>query len=168
MDTINHNKLIPVPKKFLKVVLFTLFCFIHPAHAQTTESSNIHYITDTTANVDSLISRFKNKVIYVDIWATWCHPCRAELMKKKDIQKFADFAAQNDIVILYICCDRDGNSWKSFISENKLVGYHILVNPYINKDLHATFATVQNRNGVMKRSFYIPRHIIVNQQGMVE
>jgi hypothetical protein len=33
--------------------------------------------------------------------------------------------------------------------------------------MHTTFSAVQNRNGVMKRSFYLPRHIIIDKNGAV-
>jgi len=154
--------------KAMSLIRFIIFLsFIFPAKAQTLKNNNIHYLTDTTANFDSLISEFKGKIIYVDIWATWCSPCTHELQMRKDTKAFKDFASKNDIVILYICCDKNSKEWKSFITANKLTGYHILVNPYLDKDFHTTFSTVQNRKGVMKRSFYIPRHIIIDKNGMV-
>ena len=151
------------------ILLVAFFLSISYVKAQSTPSNknSIYFITDTATNFDNLIARFKGKVIYVDVWATWCNPCRHELQKKEDTQAFADFALKNDIVILYICCDKNGSSWRSFIADNGLVGYHILVNPHLNKDFHTTFSSVENRAGVMKRSFYIPRHIIIDKNGMI-
>ncbi|WP_448700349.1 TlpA family protein disulfide reductase [Mucilaginibacter sp. AW1-3] len=134
--------------------------------AQTSKNTQIHYITDTAANFNSLAERFKGKAIFVDIWASWCSPCRHEL-QEKSVKGFQDFARKNDIVILYVCCDKDGSKWKSFIRANSLVGYHVLVNPNLDKELHTTFASVQKRNGVMKRSSYLPHHIIFDKKGMV-
>jgi len=153
----------------LIIAISFLFLFVLPAKAQIVASDKkyIYFITDTVSNFDSLITKFKGKIIYIDVWATWCSPCRYELQKKEDMQAFASFALKNDIVILYICCDKNGNSWKSFIANNNLLGYHILVNPYINKDFHTIFSSVQNRAGAMKRSFYIPRHIIIDKNGMI-
>jgi thiol-disulfide isomerase/thioredoxin len=157
-------------KKYIRLFMISMlmvsFMYTKPVKAQSSKSG-IHYITDTATNFNSLISKFKGKIIYVDVWATWCGPCRHELQKKKDIKAFADFALKNSIVILYICCDKNENSYKSFIANNNLMGYHILVNAYINKDFHTTFSSVQNRNGVMKRSFYLPWHIIIDKSGIV-
>lgn len=134
---------------------------------KVTSKNSIYYLTDTTVNFNGLIDRFKGKIIYVDIWASWCSPCKQELQDSKDVKGFEDFAKKNDIIILYICCDKNGNSWKPFITANKLSGYITLVNPHIKQDLHTTFSMVQRRQGKMKRSFYLPRHFIVDRNGIV-
>jgi thiol-disulfide isomerase/thioredoxin len=157
-------------KKYIRLfmisILMVSFMYNEQVKAQFSKNG-IHYIADTATNFNNLISKFKGKIIYVDVWATWCSPCRHELQKKKDIKAFADFALKNNIVILYICCDKNENSYKAFIANNNLIGYHILVNSYIDKDFHTTFSSVQNRKGVMKRSFYLPRHIIIDKSGIV-
>lgn len=135
--------------------------------AQGVSASRIVYLTDTAVNFNGLLDKFKGKIVYIDIWATWCSPCRKELQAKKDIKGFDEFALKNDVVLLYICCDKNGNAWKQFITANKLAGYHILANQAINNTFHTAFATVQNRQGKLKSSFYIPRHIIIDQTGAV-
>src|ERR1700761_7818859 len=149
--------------KGLVAVLITVSIFTVTANAQTKPVNNIHYITNTTLNFNGLISKFKNKVIYIDMWASWWGPCRHELQKRKDVKAFQAFTEKNDIVTIYICLDKDGSKWKSFIKQNSLSGYHILTNSHLNTDFHTTFSQIQNRNGIMKRSFYIPRHFIVNK-----
>ena len=141
-----------------------------PTKAQSHIANNnirYTYLTDTTTDFNSLINQFKGKIIYVDMWATWCGPCRMELRKKKVIHDFKQFADKNNIILLYICCDNDGSKWKQFIAANQLSGYHILVNSHIDKDFHTTFSSVQKRNGKQKRSFYIPRHMIIDTAGDV-
>jgi thiol-disulfide isomerase/thioredoxin len=152
-------------KPFALVIILSLI-FLKPTTAQVA-NNNIHYITDTTLNFNGLISKFKNKVIYVDAWATWCVPCRQELQRKKDVQAFAKFAAKNDIVILYICCDYNNSKWKQYIKANNLSGYHFLINKAVHDDFHTILSQVQMRSKVMKRSFYMPRHIIIDKNGIV-
>ncbi|MEN0056889.1 MAG: TlpA disulfide reductase family protein [Mucilaginibacter sp.] len=129
--------------------------------------SGIHYLTDTAANFDQLVHQFKNKIVYVDMWATWCHPCRQELQKTKNVKAFEKFATENNIVILYICCDDDDKKWKSFISANKLNGYHILINKHMEQDFHTTYGEWQNRKGSIKKSLYLPRHLIIDKNRSV-
>jgi thiol-disulfide isomerase/thioredoxin len=152
-------------KACVLVIIISLIIF-KPAAAQLL-NSDIHYITDTTVNFNDLIGKFKNKVVYVDAWATWCVPCRQELQRKKDVRAFANFAAKNDIVILYICCDKDGSKWKQYIKANNLVGYHFLLNNAVHEDFHTTLSQVQMRGRVLKRSFYMPRHILIDKNGVV-
>lgn len=157
--------------KIKHLLILLLSGYFYSSYAQNTvqvaKKNNIQYITDTTVNFNGLINKFKGKIIYVDIWASWCSPCKHELQVVKDVKGFEDFARKNDVVILYICCDKNGNSWKSFITANKLSGYHTLVNPHINQDFHTTFSMVQKRQGKMKSSFYLPRHFIIDKNSIV-
>lgn len=136
-------------------------------NAQVASKHRIIYIADAAVDFNTLLNTFKGKIVYVDIWATWCVPCRKELQLKKELKSFEEFTLKNNIIVLYICADKNGNSWKQFISANNLTGYHILVNRSINETLHTTFSTIQRRNGMMKKSFYIPRHLIIDQTGNV-
>jgi thiol-disulfide isomerase/thioredoxin len=153
--------------KTLAVVVIACILLVNRSAAQVSKANNIHYITGSPANFDSLISKFKGKIIYVDMWATWCHPCRLELQKTKDIKTFSDFALKNDIVILYICCDNNGKSWKGFIKNYKLAGYHVLDNDSLNTDLHRRFSYELHGRMTLKYGFYIPRHLIIDQKGAV-
>jgi thiol-disulfide isomerase/thioredoxin len=154
-------------KVFLTVFFVASGLFASYTNAQSDQSSQIHYITDATVDFDGLIKKFKGRVIYVDMWATWCRPCRQELKQAKDVATFQRFAVKNNIVTLYICLDRDGAIWKSFINRNDLFGYHVLVNRHLYDDLHIKFAVLQSRQGKMKKGLYIPRHLIIDKNGFV-
>ncbi|HWZ16901.1 MAG TPA: thioredoxin-like domain-containing protein [Mucilaginibacter sp.] len=151
---------------FAGFIMVFIFC-VYTAKAQSAVDNQIHYISDTTVNFDGLVKKFKGRLIYVDMWATWCRPCRQELKQAKDVANFQRFAVKNNIVTLYICLDRDGSYWKSFINRNDLFGYHILVNHRFYDDLHTKFAVSQLRQGKIKKSLYIPRHLIIDRNGLV-
>lgn len=154
-------------KAFLTEFLLIFSLFGYPAKAQSVADSQIHYVSDSAFDFDGLIKKFKGRVIYVDMWATWCRPCRQELKQAKDIASFQRFAEKNNIVTLYICFDEDGRNWKSFINRNDLFGYHVLVNRHLYDDLHIKFAVLQLRKGKIKKGFYIPRHLIIDKKGFI-
>src|SRR5687768_7021686 len=45
----------------------------------------------------------KNKVVFLNIWATWCGPCRAEM---PTIQSLHNAVASKDIVFVMLSIDR--------------------------------------------------------------
>ena len=68
------------------------------------------------------MSDYKGKTIFLNFWATWCPPCRAEM---PDIQKLYEEFQQKkeDIVILGIAAPNLGNEKseeeiKGFLEEN--------------------------------------------------
>lgn len=61
---------------------------------------------------DDMFSRFKGKVLYIDIWATWCGPCRVELPY---FIKLSELYKDEDIEFINICIDSPRESWESFL-----------------------------------------------------
>ncbi len=73
-------------------------------------------MTDTE-NTPLLLKEFKDKIIYIDIWATWCAPCLKELpyfnlLKEK-------FITDSNLVFISLSID-NFQAWQNFISENTI------------------------------------------------
>jgi thiol-disulfide isomerase/thioredoxin len=79
---------------------------------------------DLDGNLVSL-SDFKGKVVYVDVWATWCGPCRVQLPHLKRVEQ--EFRDRKDIVFLSVNTDvrRDIQKWKDFVAKEHLPGLHV-------------------------------------------
>ena len=102
----------------------------------------------------STLEDFKGKYVYIDVWATWCGPCRAEIpfLKAKE-EKYHD----KNIVFLSSSIDtqKDFEKWKKFVGEKELKGVQL----FADNDWKSEFVKAYNIDG-------IPRFILVDPKGM--
>jgi thiol-disulfide isomerase/thioredoxin len=65
------------------------------------------------------LTEFNGKVVIVDVWATWCPPCRASLPEVAALQK----RGGENFVVLPISVDRGGwQEVKPFLAANPQLG----------------------------------------------
>jgi len=68
------------------------------------------------------MSDFKGKYVYIDVWATWCSPCRAEIPHLKRIEeKFHG----KDIVFISISVDQTQEPWREMVTNDNLKGVQL-------------------------------------------
>ena len=80
----------------------------------------------------SSLEDFKGRYVYIDVWATWCGPCKKEIPYLKAIEeKFHD----RNIEFVSISVDDDKrsgsmtkakNAWKRMVAEKSLTGVQLL------------------------------------------
>lgn len=70
---------------------------------------------------------FKGKVVYMDLWATWCPPCCAEIPYMNRLVK--EFEHVRDIAFVSISIDKDAEAWKKKIAEKHMGGIQLLAGP---------------------------------------
>jgi thiol-disulfide isomerase/thioredoxin len=92
-------------------------------------------------------AEFQDKVVFLNVWATWCMPCVAEMPA---IQRLHDAVSAEGIVLVLVS-DEDAAVVRQFVREE---GYTFPV--YLTEALPAPFETEG-----------IPATFIVNRQGRV-
>lgn len=94
---------------------------------------------------------FKGKVIYVDLWASWCSPCREETLPMKEL--YDKFKKDNRIAFISIAI-RDGkNEWKKALDKDK-----------------PTWLQLFDEDDMVGRSYVvtsIPKFILIDKQGNI-
>ncbi|AUC15499.1 hypothetical protein BTO06_10260 [Tenacibaculum sp. SZ-18] len=74
---------------------------------------------DLKNNVKSL-KDFKGKYVYIDVWATWCKPCKVEYPFLRKLEQY--FSKSNEIKIISVSTDEKFEKWKKYIDENSIEG----------------------------------------------
>ena len=92
--------------------------------------SNSLKSTDDVANMSDgekilrkITEPYRGKLILLDIWGTWCGPCKEALShSQEEYERLKDF----DLVYLYLANSSDDESWKSVIKEYNLMGDNVV------------------------------------------
>ncbi len=80
------------------------------------------------------LSDYKGNLVYVDVWATWCGPCKAQIPALKELEK--KFHGQ-PITFLSISVDKpkDRQKWIDFVKENDLKGVQLMADKAFDSDV---------------------------------
>ena len=63
----------------------------------------------------------KGKVVLIDVWATWCGPCKVEIPHLKQLEE--EFKGKNvEFVSVSVDVLKDKEKWKTFVAEKELGG----------------------------------------------
>ena len=102
-----------------------------------------------TTSLDDL----KGKFVYIDVWATWCGPCKVEIPHLKKVEK--EFHGKN-IAFVSISVDKEGahEAWKKMIAEKEMGGIQL----FAGTDFK--FAEDYQIDG-------IPRFILIDDKGNI-
>lgn len=100
-----------------------------------------------------LTQKYPGKVIYADVYATWCSPCLGEMKYAPAIQKY--FAKEN-VVFVNLCLQSSEKNWKQLISKKSLRGE----NYFLNEDDGKLFMGNYNIGG-------FPTYLLINKKGQI-
>ena len=95
----------------------------------------------------------KGKLLFIDIWATYCPDCRKELPALEALQE--DYKTE-PITFVSISVDRDKEAWKAMVKEKKLRGIHLYASPEI-KELFKELYDLRS----------IPRYMLIDEKGNI-
>jgi thiol-disulfide isomerase/thioredoxin len=102
------------------------------------------------------LSDFKGKLVYIDIWATWCGPCKQELPHLKKLEQ--EYRNNQNIVFLSVATDmsKDRQKWQNYLVKEDLQGIQL-------------FAGDDARDRIIRpyKVAGIPRFVLVGKNGTI-
>lgn len=89
--------------------------------------------------LDSLVElrQFPNKVIYINVWATWCKPCIKSIPEKHAL--LARMKGEEDFLLLNLCIDSKKDKWKEMVSQHTMQGLNLYAEGNWSKKLKENF-----------------------------
>lgn len=101
------------------------------------------------------LSDLKGKYVYIDVWATWCAPCIAEIPFLRNLGK--EFAGKN-IEFVSISVDKADayDTWKTMVKDQNLEGIQL----YADNNFESKFIMEYGINA-------IPRFILLDTEGNI-
>jgi len=95
---------------------------------------------------------FRGKYVLIDVWATYCSPCKKEIPFLEKIQE--KFKNKN-IVFVGIATDGVKEEWIKFLDQNKLKGIQLIMDRKWISFMHRYQVST------------IPRYILLDKEGKI-
>jgi len=101
------------------------------------------------------LESLKGKFVYIDVWATWCGPCIAEIPALKEVEK--EYHGKNiEFVSISIDDKKDYEKWKKMVADKELKGIQL----FADNDWKSDFVKKYAIDG-------IPRFILIDTEGKI-
>ena len=112
----------------------------------------VFYFSDMEGSESSL-EDLKGKLVYVDVWATWCGPCKREIPFLKELE---EEYKNKEIVFLSVSIDSTKEPWEKMVVDESLQGMQVFTPGAWNSELCELYNV---------RS--IPRFMLISRDGKI-
>ena len=101
------------------------------------------------------LTSLKGKMVYIDVWATWCRPCIREIPKAKEMK---EAFKGKDVAFLYISVDENLTAWKKFLAKDS---------DFSNAIHAATYTGWKSELSEKYLIQSIPRYFLIDKEGNI-
>ncbi len=87
------------------------------------KAEDVADMSDGEKILQKLIEPYRGKLILLDIWGTWCGPCKEALShSQKEYERLKEY----DLVFLYLANNSSDEAWKNVIKEYEVTGDNVV------------------------------------------
>ncbi|SMD42018.1 Thioredoxin-like [Aquiflexum balticum DSM 16537] len=101
------------------------------------------------------LTDFKDKIIYLDLWASWCGPC-INTFRTKTPEFESKLREKEDVVLMYISIDEKEEPWRNYLSKNPMRGVHLFAGKGFQAEIMQYF-----------KVWGIPRYLIIGKDNKI-
>ncbi len=101
------------------------------------------------------LADFKDKIIYLDLWASWCGPC-INTFRTKTPEFETKLREREDVVLMYISIDEKEEPWRNYLSKNPMRGTHLFAGKGFQAEIMQYF-----------KVWGIPRYLIIGKDNKI-
>lgn len=103
----------------------------------------------------SSLSDFKGKYVYIDVWATWCSPCKVQIPYLEKLEK--EYADKNiEFVSISVDKQEDFDKWRKYVTDKNLSGVQL----FASNAFESSFIQEYNIKT-------IPRFVLIDPVGKI-
>jgi thiol-disulfide isomerase/thioredoxin len=102
------------------------------------------------------LSDFKGKLVYIDVWASWCGPCRQQFPLAKKMKENLPPELKKQIIFMYVSIDNSEDQWKKAIDDFEIEGVNVISEGGWGSKIISHF-------GISS----IPRYVIIDKKGKI-
>jgi thiol-disulfide isomerase/thioredoxin len=109
------------------------------------------FVLESNQGMKYSLEAFKGKVVYLDLWASWCGPCREETPVLKAL--YDQYKHDDRIAFVSIAVHDEEGKWRKAISEDK-----------------PDWLQLFDREGVVAKSYFanlIPQFVLIDKTGKI-
>ena len=117
-----------------------------------TRAPDFHAVTLDTPPVQKSLADYKGQVVLINIWATWCQPCRVEI---PSIERLYQTYGPKGLKVVAVSIDDPG-------SESAIRAF--------TRDMRMTFQVLHDPTGEIERAYQAtgyPETVIVGKDGVI-
>ncbi len=99
------------------------------------------------------LSDYRGKYVYIDVWATWCGPCRGEI---PHLEKLQEEYEDKNIVFMSVSIDNKKETWARMVKDKKMKGEQVFIEGAWNSSLAKDYNIGS-----------IPRFMLIDKEGKI-